>query len=424
MASCRNIENQLQAFIDGETGDAGRVAVEQHIADCPRCARLFRHHQRAAAHLYETFEPFRLQGDLTPRIMAHLPEMERDSVIEARAATYRAKHPRSRFNRFVRLLPVLAPVLIFVLGLAIVYSWPAEQLVPGEAVGVVTLSSGDVILREAGMLSKPRVEVRTHVFSGQSFETSRDARMMLALAGPSEVRLNAGSLIHVRGAREIQIDRGRAWIHVDKGVDLFRVSTPAGKVVVFGTTFEVQVEPDRTVVTVQEGLVHVENGVASRDLKEGQQLSVRPGQTVLIAESVNAADVMAWARGMVADSGALSLFAETIRTGDGENMAAEQAFVVQTNGRTVREISFEWEAGSKTAEADGYYVYVSDDHLNLLFVERIPGSVFADTGSTSIDIAAPGDGISGVNVLHIRAVPVGNSEGKATSFTRVSALGI
>jgi hypothetical protein len=424
VASCRNIENQLQAYIDGEAGESGRVAVEEHLAGCARCARLHRQHQRAAVTLFETLNPFRLQSDLTGRVMAHLPEMELEAVVEAREATYRAKHPRGRFSLVRRLLPVLAPVFIFVLGLAIIYSWPAEQAAPGEAVGVVTLSSGDVLLRQGGMRVQPHVEARTHVFSGQSFETAGDAHMMLALAGPSEVRLDANSLVHVRGARELQLDHGRAWIHVDKGVSLFRVSTPAGNVVVFGTTFDVRVERDLAVVTVKEGMVHVENGVASRDVTGGQQLTLRRGQTVLLADNIDARETLSWARGMVADGGALHLFAETIRSGAGENMAAEQAFVVQTNGRTVRQISFEWEAGSKTQLAGGYYVYVSDDHLNLLFVERIPGTVFADAGRTSIDITAPGDGISGVNVLHIKAVPAGNSDARGTSFTRVSALGI
>ena len=60
MASCTQVENLLQAYIDGELGHSDRVILEQHVADCPACAALLRRHQRACAHLFEAFGEERL----------------------------------------------------------------------------------------------------------------------------------------------------------------------------------------------------------------------------------------------------------------------------------------------------------------------------------------------------------------------------
>jgi len=72
-------------------------------------------------------------------------------------------------------------------------------------------------------------------------------------------------------------------------------------------------------------------------------------------------------------------------------MTAEQVFVVQTNGRAVQSLTFEWKPEDGVAIQGGYYVYVYDDHMNQLFSDHIRAEVFQFADSNSFDVVVPGN---------------------------------
>lgn len=424
MASCRQIEGLLQTVIDRESGESDRVVVEQHLSECARCQRLYQRQQRACAVLFEVFDEHRLREDLVPAVMAHLPEMD-NSFIEAREMTYRVKHPVTRGGRLLRLTTALAPVLVLLLGLMLAYAWPSNAPAGQEVIGMVMFHDGAVMQRDPGESNRDQVRLREAVHAGSSYDTGRESRLMLSLAGPAEVKLAGESWLHVRSPREVRLEAGRAWLNVNRDVRLFRVCTPVGNVVVLGTVFEVEVEDGLMTVTCGEGRVHVENGIASRDLLPGEQVKVRAGDTELNASRVDAASRLAWADGIGADPSTQALFAETVGMHTARNLSGEQVFVVQTNGRSIHQVSIEWTVERPDMQQnDGYYVYVSDDHMNLIFVHRIPAELFSDIRRQSYDITVPDEPVSDVRVLHIKVIPAGGQDNKRVSFTRVSAWGI
>jgi len=423
VASCRQIESLIQGYIDGEVTDSERLIFEEHVSECRVCSRALKRHKRSTALLFEVYEEHRLHNDLTPGIMAHLPEMDRSST-NVQEVNWRVKHASGGITWLLRLVPALAPVLIIVLALAIFYSWPRNGDLPEPSIGVVTFRQGQVMRSNEEGTDRLSVNLSSYINAGERFETGNAAAMMLSLAGPTEIKVAADTRIKIHDERQISVERGRAWLHVGKDVRLFRVNTPPGNVVVFGTTFDVRVEENMTVVTVSEGRVQVENDVAFRELNAGEQVTLRIGKRPLEPVSVDAEAELAWADAISPDSGAQRAFAETVRPNYMANMTAEQVFVVQTNGRAVQSLTFEWKPEDGVAIQGGYYVYVYDDHMNQLFSDHIRAEVFQFADSNSFDVVVPGEPIRDVRVLHIKVVPDGVAGDTETTFTKVSAWGI
>lgn len=423
MASCREIESLIQGYIDGELSDSERVLLEDHAAECSGCTRVIRQYKRNSAALYEAFAPHRLDHDLASAVMTHLPEMDR-SPLAVQEVNYRVKHAAARPGFWVRLTPALAPALIVALAFLMFAYWPQDKSAPENAIGLVTYRAGNVLRSDVEGTVRKHVDLRSFVASGERFETGPGAAMMISLAGPTEVKLAEDTRVRIDGERQVSVERGSAWLHVGKDVRLFRVKTPTGDAVVFGTSFGVRVDADSATVTVSEGLVQVENDVTFRELAPGEQATLVPGRKPLDAKKVDAAAELAWAGRITADGAAQQMFAESIEARPLASMAAEQVFVVQTNGRAVQSLTFEWARDRRQLDHGGYYVHVYDDQMNQLFVEHIRGDVFDTPGRNSYDIVVPGEPIRSVRVLHIKVLPDGHGPQAETAFTKVSAWGI
>lgn len=423
MASCRQIETLVQGYIDGELSDSERVIMEEHVSDCRLCARTLKRHKRSTAALFEMLDEYRLRQDLTPAVMAHLPEMDR-SAIAVREVNWRIKHTASRWGRLVRLMPALAPAMIVLLAIALIYSWPRNGEIPADTIGLVTFRNGDVLRSSDVGTERSNVSLRSYVSGGDRFETGPAAALMLSIAGPTEVKASENTRMQVRDEREVTVEKGRAWLHVGKDVRLFRVKTPMGDVVVFGTTFDVCVEEDRSIITCAEGRVQVDNGVAFRELNAGDQVILMVGKKPLNVSPVDAAKELAWADGISPDSSAEEFFASSVTPKAVSSMTGDQVFVVQTNGRAVQSLSFEWKASGGKPIRNGYYVHVYDDHMNLLFTEYLKPEVLYSAERNSYDLVVPGEPLRDVRILHIKVMPDSRTGESETSFTKVSAWGI
>lgn len=423
MASCRQIETLLQGYIDGELSDSERVIMEEHVSDCRPCARTLKRQKHSSAALFELMEDYRLHRDLTSSVMAHLPEMDR-SATAVREVNWRVKHAVSRWGGLVRLMPALAPAMIVVLAIALIYSWPRNGEIPKDSIGMVTFRNGDVMRSSDIGTERTSVDLRSYVTGGDRYETGPSAALMLSIAGPTEVKASENTRMQVRDEREVTVEKGHAWLHVGKDVRLFRVKTPMGDVVVFGTTFDVRVEEDRSVITCGEGRVQVDNGVAFRELNAGDQVVLMVGKKPLDVAQVDSQMELAWAEAISPDSGAQALFASSVAPKSISNMTGDQVFVVQTNGRAVQSLAFEWKASGARPIRSGYYVHVYDDHMKLLFTEYLKPEVLQSAERNSYDLVVPGEPLRDVRILHIKVMPDSRTGESETSFTKVSAWGI
>jgi anti-sigma factor RsiW len=423
VASCTQVDGSVQAFLDGELTAAEQVQVEQHLSECDACAGALRRQRATVAILFESMSKNRLDRDLSVSVMAHLPEMDHAALV-GRQVTARAKQPATPWMRFARLMPALAPLLLVVLGVTIFAFWPESALEAALPVGMVTQVTGEALQSEDVSTSRHTVRLEDHVAPGTRFETAHGARMLVTLAGPSDVKLAPGTRMMVHDERHISVARGAVWLDVCKEDRYFRVTTPSGDVTVFGTVFGVEVMNDRTVVTVAEGTVQVENDVALTVLEPGDQVSVGLGEKPLVPYDVDAKVVLAWAADVMADATAAEHFARVEAARPSKQLRAEQVFVVTTHNHAVKTIRLTWEPSTETPASRGYHVYVYDAMMKPLFKQRLDAEQFKNVEEPWYELTVPaGVAVEETPILHIKVVPEGDAAGRSTTFVEVTASG-
>jgi len=418
VASCTQVESLIQAQIDGELTAAEHGALERHLDECEACAKQLVRQRESGALLTDVFADHRLQRDLRPLVMGHLPEADHGRT--SRLRNDARQRDLRRIPMFLRLFPVLAPVVLVVLGLAIFFSWPSGLDNAATTVGMVTSRTGAVSVVAPESLERSRVGLMDIVHREFRYETPENSTLELSLAGPSAVRLAPESRVKVSDDRRVRLERGKAWLKVNKSPRTFRVVTPTGDITVWGTTFGVEVLPSGTLVTVEEGEVTVEYGPAFAVLRANSQVLVEQGATRLMPRTVAAEEVLAWAAEVAPDVRAVQAFSDVIKPRDARFFRAEQYFVLDIRRNPVHAVIFRWEPDRIQAHHAGYDVYFYDDHMEPLMIKHIDGRHFATKSRDSYELNFPDDGaLENVNVLHLKVVPDRSQGEIETTFTEV-----
>jgi hypothetical protein len=425
VASCAQVESLIQAYIDGELGASETAILEEHISECRLCAAAYKRQKSTAALLFETFAEHRLDHDLAPMVLAHLPEMDPNHLRASHDVTMRTKHQGERIFPIRFFAPIMALSILLVLGIMLALSWPPENSAEVRAVGMVTYQDGKILRSQDTSTQRNRVALKAIVRENERFETDENAALMITLAGPTLLKVDNNTRVKVTDEREIDVEIGQIWLNVCKDQRSFRVTTPSGDITVFGTVFNVEVTPDSTVVTVENGRVQVSNNVAFTQLDPDQQTQLVVEKKPLEKVSVNAHGLMKWAEAIQPDPDAQHVFMATIKPQDVKVLRAEQVFVVDTSSHAVHSITFEWKPDPAAILHCGYNIYVSDDQMNPLFKGHIPGSVFQTKDTNTYELAIPeGVPIDHKSVLHISVVPDVSTGAIETPFTEVAVLSL
>ena len=427
MASCAQISNLLQAWIDEELGHGERVILEQHLAECAGCRAVARKHQRVAALLFESFGGNRLRHDLAPAILENLPPME-PLRINVKPEMGRREVKPLRSMALTHVMPVVAAVVLCVVGVVLYLNWPPDPQQAEGAVGVVTWCGGEVKQGSGPVRSLNQVYASNYVRLGQKFQTGPKSNLMLSLRGPTLLKANEKTRLSVTDDRAVQLEEGQVWLRVAKENRQFKVYTPAGEVTVLGTVFDVMVTGQKAVVTVMEGVVQVSNSISKVRVGSGEQVEMVVGHEIEPTRVVAAEEVSRWADSIQSDTRADAVFSETVQMGGAEELQAEQVFVVTMNqaegDRTVSRFELAWEPDEKNVTHCGYFIHVYNDKMEELFSDHVSGEFFEKADQKSVVIPVPGHPISGMNVIHIKLVPDFTTGNSKTSFSRISAMGI
>lgn len=429
MATLPQIESLLQAYIDGELGDAERIVLERELSKSAALRRKLEERQATAALLFESMAPARLREDLTSRVMGHLPVMDsRISEVRQRMVqevNWRAKHKRGRGQLFFALMPALAPVLLLILGLALATAWPEDEDATAQTVGMVTYEQGSVRSLTQDMLVRRRVQLEAPVLANQQYRSGADSAVMLSLAGPTVVKAGENTELEVINARNLVVNQGRVWLNVAKDKSKFRVMTPSGDITVFGTKFGVEVRPDETVVTLQEGTVHVENNMTFAVLEPDMMIRMRSNQVTLEPERIDAKERLAWAFALQGDPKAVEAFAETVQPLGSTIIRAEQMWRLDTRNHEVPStITFTWKPDLYTVGHSSYDVYVYNEEMDPLFVGHLPGELFGEKERNSYQMRVPETHSINDMTVFIRIVANDQQGSIETAFTEVSVMGV
>lgn len=421
MASCTQIDHQIQSYLDGELLLSDRAILEQHLAECPDCVRVLRQHQRSNASLFEVYAPVRLKRDMTEYVLSHLPEME-PIAVDMQQLNRRAKHPTPWRERLFRLMPLAVAGLLLILAAFITARWP-DPMVPADAIAVVAAldNAADRVAANSGVRSRARE--RVWVQPGDTIETPTSGKIALLAVGPSEFRLAEDTSVTINSDRGITINRGRVYLDVAHNQRLFKVMTPMGDVTVFGTRFEVFAEPNRTTVIVDEGQVqlnHRENPLVFRIIQPDQRAFVEHGLNEIPMEAVDASLEMAWANGIQADGGVREFFAERVQPArETKQVSGEGGYVLQTNGHPLKALHITWTAASPFVRYSDYQIFVYSPDNNAVFTATVPGSTFSDQRMSELEIPNTGDTRNGHPTVFVKLVPLGGPETSRVEFREV-----
>ncbi len=415
MASCTQIAKQLQTYIDGELGASERVIVRQHLTECSACKTQMRDVQKHSAFLFEAYSPVRLEEDLSGYVLDHLPELDfprEDPAVpefDVASLNFRAKHPTLLRERAMRLLPVAAAVLLIFLAAILSDNWPAASLA-SNTVGIVAYNEGDAYRVEDGSDQRARAVVGTFASLRDQFVTGDNSSLMLRILGPTDIRIAANTRLQIDTDRKVSIDKGRVFFDVDGAKRRFKVMTPSGDITVFGTSFDVRVDAQRTTVTVLEGSVQLGSTAAASVfsmIQSGESASVAFGQTTDIYPSpANVAFASQWAQHILADEKAESIFASRIAPlMTPTEVAGKSGWNVDTRNMPLKAIIIKWDSVSPFANYASYDVYVSNEAGDSVFRARIDGSVFSNPNITSYEIENSSTKRDSLSSIFVNLVP-------------------
>lgn len=425
MASCSQVNSLFQAYIDGELGGAETRILEEHLSSCGACRREIGEQRACTERMVEALSDQRLVWGIRARVLAHLPEMEPAPHMHSHPTD--PQHTRPRGNNLPWAVLGMAAAIVLV-ATAFLYNGNTESArAVSNPVGMVAFSDGNGVLRmAAGDDEYERAALKSLVAPGDRFETLSDGRLAFALIGASLVKVNHGSELLVEDNRRIRVDRGETFFDVGRDRRKFSVDTPAGEILVVGTSFLVDALPDSTVLTVASGYVLVRNGLGKSAVSAGQQLTIARGEAPGAPIAVDVAPLIAWADAIVPDPAAMALFRQTLERGDSPGLAlsAEPIYWVQNrdNG-LIESVILEWAGGSQSGERCSYFLHVSDGAGKLLMLDVLDGAVLGRAGANRVELPLPGGPLPGLDVLHIKLEP-DYSTGNATTAFTVSALSL
>ena len=391
--------------------------------ECDTCRSQLRQIQQNSAFLFETYSEVRLDRDLTQYTLDHLPEME-NPVADVASLNLRAKHPTLLRDRLVRLVPIAAAVLLVFLAAVLNKNWPPPTMAP-DTIGIVAFSQGDVYRIKAGSTDRDDAVVRTFASAGDRFETGDNSSLMLKLLGPTEVRAAGGTRFLIHDERRLRVETGHVFLEVSGSRRLFKISTPTGEITVFGTSFDVRVDAQRTTVVVKEGEVQLlsaaDESVFSI-IRPGQMASVSLDQTSIRPRPADVAMLTEWARYITADEEAEAIFASRIAPLQVvSEVAGRSGFFVDTLGKPLEAIIIEWEPTSVFSAYTSYEMFVYNDRNESLFRSRLDGTLFSDPQVTSYEIENTGNRREKLKYIFVKFVPEEGDASREVTITKLVA---
>jgi len=333
---------------------------------------------------------------------------------------------RRWFLTGVRLIPVVMPGVLFILAGLLWLAWPSVEVENDISIGMVMLSEGGTVTVQPSEKPEEQLSVGYGIQYGDKFTTDAESRLLLGLNGPSHITVFENTLIEIVADREVVLKKGRVFMDIARDARHFRVHTPDGRITVFGTSFQVDIQNTGTEVTVVNGEVMVENENSFVRASRNMQVTFNATREPSLRRNVDTQPYLQEARAVRADAGIEKLFLEKAEReeADSQTIASEQFFIVETGGRHVDAVSLKWTPDPYTTGHAGYTVYVSDNSLQPILKSTILPATFTDKAANELQIAMP-DGVhrDKFETLHITIIPELDYGHVETTFTEVAAIG-
>ncbi len=191
-------------------------------------------------------------------------------------------------------------VMMVCLSMAIAAAYPPAALgqQPGPIATVVSVQ-GTVEAQRAGGTEWQPVKLKDTLQAGDKIRVRDKSRADLAMLDQSVLRLNANTTITIEAVKEertgvVDLIKGAAHFF-SRGPGSLDVKTPYTIAGVRGTEFLINVEANRTLLTIFEGTVLAQNPAGSLTLTGGQSAVAEAGKAPVLRVVARPRDAVQWA---------------------------------------------------------------------------------------------------------------------------------
>jgi ferric-dicitrate binding protein FerR (iron transport regulator) len=294
---CRQVQDLLSHWLDGELEADAVGALESHLAECDACRRETGDARRKHEQLQAAFSPRRAAArQVADSVVAALPA---EKPLSGGVAT---SNRSSVIRRSVHLL--LAAAAGFLVAVLLFRPWE-QTTVDGRRAAVndgktngtdANLNGSDFSIHPAvaGEHDIARLSLATGSVeyapkagadffacpedatfeSGAVLRTPASTRCEVNLEESVRVRLNETTEMRLAGRRRLELIRGRLWLEVRSASEPYTVK--AGKLTISAenATLDCRADPPQTTVLVLEGSASVHGGRWQEVIDQGEQLTV------------------------------------------------------------------------------------------------------------------------------------------------------
>ncbi len=170
---------------------------------------------------------------------------------------------------------------------------------PLSWVGKIVSVQGQVYVKRAGAADWRPVDLNDTFFAGDTLRVAVNSRAGLLFSNESTLRVDQHTTLIFNGIEKkktflMELLKGAAYFFSRQSRSL-KVSTPFVNGVVEGTEFLVQVDSDKTDITLYEGAVLARNPMGEITMTKGQTVTASTDQPPVIKTVVHPRDAVQWA---------------------------------------------------------------------------------------------------------------------------------
>jgi len=290
---------------DPDMPEGRRLAFEQHLENCPKCAKEYRESKYIIELVKQHWEVSEATLELIEKASRNYkPKM---TVEEGWKDLCRRcpdllesteKSPRS-LQFFLRIGAVAACLVIGVLTWMVFSNYSKQQTLPQNIVSPQVATAPEPSVKVELARSSGNIAIN----AGQSIVADNELKTLM-INGKHQMTMNTNTVLAVEPLIEnsdigclVKLDSGRIYTHVEHDGNSFIVDTAHGQAVIIGTTFDIKATDTSTTLVVSEGTVQFKSKNGVVNVAAGQTSEIVGHFAPSIPLSCNTAELTAWATG-------------------------------------------------------------------------------------------------------------------------------
>jgi len=296
---CEDAMNQLNARADGELSEVDATELDAHLSECATC--------RATADVLPSLDTdlrrtFAARREAADRLATSVSEIVRTaSSLPTSETSANVRPPRLLSGQ-----TVVAAAAGFLLAVLVFRPWQSKfdviaELPTIEPIARLELASGPVEVRPASQTHFLACEPSAPLEKSSVVRTGPTTQCEFSLKDGGALRLDRDTEVALHEPRRVELKAGRLWLRAESLRKNIRIQAIDGNVVVQADAeVNVAATPEATHVTAICGVVQIETGAGSVEVRPGDSVGLVKQQVVVPEQQPDARLDTAWINSLLA----------------------------------------------------------------------------------------------------------------------------